>query len=146
MKKFDPIIQKYRNKGVSADNIEYAIDSVKDGTKRELILENLTADYRGMNAGDATRLLEELFVVNGGEFKKENRNGYWVGAFLLLMGLSSAYYIFHVFTYGGVLVKPILVFIVAILGPLGGIIAIIRALRGKYRDEDDDDDDNPFND
>jgi hypothetical protein len=39
MKKFDQIIEKYRNKGVGANNIEYAIDSVKDGTKRELILD-----------------------------------------------------------------------------------------------------------
>ena len=137
MRKFDPIIEKYRNKGVSAENIEYAIDSVKDGTKRELILENLTADYRGMNAGDATRLLEELFVANGGEFKKENRGGYFTGAFLLLIGLACGYYIFHVFTYGGVLIRPILVSLLAILGTLGGIASIILALRGEYREDDE---------
>ncbi|SDH35460.1 hypothetical protein [Chitinophaga filiformis] len=137
MKKFDPIIEKYKNKGVSAENIEYAIDSVKDGTKRELILENLTADYRGMNAGDATRLLEELFVANGGEFKKENRGGYFTGAFLLLIGLACGYYIFHVFTYGGVLIRPILVSLLAILGTLGGIASIILALLGAYREDDD---------
>ena len=137
MKKFDPIIEKYRNKGVSADNIEYAIESVKDGTKREHILENLTADYRGMNIGDATRLVEELFVVNGGEFKKENRGGYLSGAFLLLLGLPCAYYIFHVFTYGGVLLSPILVSLAAIFGTLSGVILIIKALFGKYRDTDD---------
>jgi hypothetical protein len=137
MKKFDPIIEKYRNKGVRADNIEYAIDSVKYGTKREHILESLTADYRGMNAEDAINLLEELFVTNGGEFKKENRTGYLYGAFLLLIGLSCAYWIFYVFNYGGILVRPILVFLTAILGTLGGITLIIKALLGKYRDTDD---------
>jgi hypothetical protein len=137
MKKFDPIIEKYRNKGVSADNIEYAIDSVKYGSKREHILEGLTADYRGMNAEEATNLLEELFGANGGEFKKENRTGYLYGAFLLMLALPSAFYIFYVFTYGGVLVRPILVFLTAILGTLGGIILIVKALLGKYRDTDD---------
>ena len=137
MKKFDPIIEKYKNKGVSAENIEYAIDSVKDGTKRELILENLTADYRGMNAGDATRLLEELFVANGGEFKKENRGGYFTGAFLLLIGLACGYYIFYVFNHGGVLIRPILVSLLAIFGTLGGIASIIRAISGTYREDDE---------
>jgi hypothetical protein len=140
MRKFDLIIEKYRNKGVSADNIEYAIDSVKYGTKREHILDGLTADYRGMNADDATSLVEELFVANGGEFKKENRTGYLYGTFILLLGLLCAYYIFHVFTYGGVLVRPILIFLAAILGILGGLILITKALLGKYRDTDD-----PFN-
>jgi hypothetical protein len=138
MGKFDPIIEKYRNKGVSAENIEYAIDSVKDGTKREHILESLTAFYRGMNAEDATSLLEELFAANGGEFKKENRSGYWYGAIFLSLGLACAYYIFHVYTYGGILRRPILFFLLAIGGTFSGIVFIVAALFGKFRDTYED--------
>jgi hypothetical protein len=134
MKKYTPIIEKYANKGVRIDNIEYAIDSVKDGAKREHILESLTADYRGMHVNDATNLLEELFVVNGGEFKKENKGGYLYGTFFLMLGLLFAFYIFYVFTYGGVLVRPILVFAGAIILTSSGIILLIKAMRGKYRD------------
>ncbi len=42
MSKFDPIIEKYKSRGVSAENIEYAIVAVKDGTRREYIIRNLT--------------------------------------------------------------------------------------------------------
>src|SRR5687768_14439676 len=103
MKKFAHIIEKYQSRGISADNIEYAIDSVKHGAKREHVIENLTADYRGMNLTDANGLLNELFTVNGGEFKKENRYGYLFGAFLLMLGIPCAFYIFYVFTTGGVI-------------------------------------------
>ncbi|MBO9682900.1 MAG: hypothetical protein J7502_09580 [Flavisolibacter sp.] len=137
MGKFDLIIEKYRNKGVSVENIEYAIDSVKYGSKREHILEGLTADYRKMNIEDATDLLEDLFVANGGEFKKENRTGYLFGTVLLLAGLPCAFYIFYVLVYGGVLIKPILVFSIACFGTFGGMVLMIKAIRGKYRDTDD---------
>ena len=53
MNKFDAVRQRFLSKGVTEENIEYAIDSVKYGTKREHILENLTADYRGMTRDEA---------------------------------------------------------------------------------------------
>ncbi|WP_315814431.1 hypothetical protein [Paraflavitalea speifideaquila] len=71
MKNINIIKAKYLGKGVTADNLEYAIEAVKDGSKREHIIENLTADYRGMQAGEANQLLEELFVASGGEFKRK---------------------------------------------------------------------------
>ena len=83
MNKFENLVIKYTAIGVSKENIEYAISSVKDGTKREFILESLTADYRGMEYGLANSMLEELYKLNGGEFKKENRNGYLYGIFFL---------------------------------------------------------------
>jgi hypothetical protein len=137
MTKFDPIIEKYRNKGVSNDNIEYAIESVKYGTKREHILESLTADYRGMNETNANSLLEELFAANGGEFKKENRTGYLYGAFFLMIGLLAAFYVLYVFMYGGVMKRPVTYSLIALSGTGTGLLLIIKAIRGKYRDTDD---------
>lgn len=137
MKKFANIIDKYQSRGVSIDNIEYAVESVKRGAKREHILDNLSADYRGMNLTDANGLLNELFEVNGGEFKKENRYGYLFGSFMLMLGLPCAFYIYYVFTYGGILVRPIVVFGLAIVGTFSGLYLIIKALLGKYRDADE---------
>lgn len=95
------------------------------------------ADYRGMDYLEATQLLEELFAANGGEFKKENRGGYLYGIFFLLFGLLAAGYIFYVYTYGGVLIRPVIVWIIAVGGTLGGIGYIIMAMAGKYRDTDE---------
>jgi hypothetical protein len=141
MKKFANIIEKYQSRGVNIDNIEYAVESVKRGAKREHIIDNLSADYRGMNLTDANGLLNELFEANGGEFKKENRYGYLFGSFMLMLGLPCAFYIYYVFTYGGILVRPVLVFGLAIFGTLSGLYLIVKALLGKYRDADE-----PFND
>ena len=110
MKKFDTIIDKYLKIGVSKDDIEYAISEVKNGTKRAYIIENLTADYRGMHFEQATALLEDLFAANGGEFKKENRGGYLYGIVFLMFGLSCTSYILYTFICKVILIRPILVF------------------------------------
>jgi hypothetical protein len=137
MKKFTSIVEKYQSRGISVDNIEYAIDSVKRGAKREHVIENLTADYRGMSLTDANGLLNELFAANGGEFKKENRNGYLFGSFLLMLGLLLAFYIYGKFTYGGILVRPVAVFASAIGFSGLGIVLLVKAILGKYRDSDE---------
>jgi len=134
MKKFATLQTKYLAQGVREDNIEYAISAVKDGGKREHILENLVADYRGMNATEANHMLEELFAANGGEFKKENRGGYLYGTLLLMFGLLAAYYIYYVSTYGGILYRPIVIWTVAIGGTAAGIGYIVMSILGKYRD------------
>jgi hypothetical protein len=135
MKKFETIIAKYAAKGVSKDNIEYAISAVKDGSKREHTLESLTADYRGMDRTVANNMLEEMYSVNGGEFKKENRNGYLFGTLFLIIGGGLAYYIWSVFYYGGILVRPILTFAAAGVTLIGGFSLVIMSLLGKYRDD-----------
>jgi len=89
MGKFDSIRSKYLTLGVTEDNIEYAIGAVIDGTKREHIMETLTADYRGMPESQSLQILEELFEANGGEFKKENRGGYLYGILLCLVGVTG---------------------------------------------------------
>lgn len=53
MSKFDAVRQRFLSKGIKEENIDYAIESVQCGTKREHILENLTADYRGMSRDEA---------------------------------------------------------------------------------------------
>lgn len=137
MGKFDQIIDKYTRAGIGADNIEYAISAVKDGTRRENILENLMTDYRGMQYDHANALLEDLYVANGGEFKKENRGGYLFGIAFLVVGCSCAFYILYVLYFGGVLIRPILVSIVGIAGIAGGIKYLMKALKGEYRDHDE---------
>ena len=137
MKKFADIIEKYQGRGVSIDNIEYAVESVKRGAKRQHVIDNLIADYRGMNLTDANGLLNELFEANGGEFKKENRYGYLFGSFMLMLGLPLAFKIYYVFTYGGILVRPIAFFGGAIVFNALGIILLIKAIRGRYRDSDE---------
>jgi hypothetical protein len=137
MGKFDAVIEKYTTNRVSTDNIDFAISAIKDGTRREHILENLTADYRGMKHDEANAMLEDLFATNGGEFKKENNNGYLFGIVFLFFGGACSFYIFYVFYYGGVLVRPILVFIGAFSGLVGGISYIIKSMKGKFRHEDD---------
>ena len=90
MQKFGLVKSKYLTLGVTEENIDYAIESVIDGTKQELILETLTANYRGVSGSQAAQLLQDIYVVNGGEFKKENRGGYLYGTLLSLVGLVSA--------------------------------------------------------
>ena len=137
MGKFNSIITKYSNTGVRIDNIEFAIDAVKNGTKREHILENLTASYRGMQDPQATALLEELFDANGGEFKIENRGGYLFGSLFLLLGLICSFFIFYALYTGESLRRPVIFIIGAIVGAGGAAIYFTKALRGKFRDTDE---------
>jgi hypothetical protein len=88
MGKFDIIKSKYLTLGVTEDNIHYAIGAVIDGTKREHIIETLTADYRGMSESQSSQILEDLFEANGGEFKK-NRGGYLYSILLCLAGVTG---------------------------------------------------------
>lgn len=138
MAKFNLIKEKYLLLGVREDNIDFAISAVVDGTKRVHIIESLTADYRGMTEAESTRLLEDLFAANGGEFKKENRGGYLNGALLLLVGLLGAGFFIAMLVSGGVKIKFIVLSLVAALfGLPAGVIAIIKSVKGKYRDNDD---------
>ncbi|HLZ86302.1 MAG TPA: hypothetical protein VKQ52_03630, partial [Puia sp.] len=106
MSKYEEIKQRFLGRGIKEENIDYAIESVRYGTKREHILENLTADYRGMNREEAVPLVEALFIANGGEFRKENRGGYLYGGALLAAGLLLAFYIGYVLLFGGILFRP----------------------------------------
>jgi hypothetical protein len=141
MGKFDVTKSKYLSLGVTEDNIDYAIGAVIDGTKREHIIETLTADYRGMSESQSSQILEDLFEANGGEFKKENRGGYLYGILLCLVGVTGIGFLIGMLVSGEWKVKFILLSLAAALfGLLKGPVLIIKSLRGNYRDNDD-----PFN-
>ncbi len=91
----------------------------------------------GMQLMDANMLLEELFILNGGEYKKENRTGYLYGAVFLLLGVLCSACIAYTFISGAVWYKPVLTSIGAVTGLLAGLGLIVKSLRGKYRDSDD---------
>lgn len=138
MAKFDTIKDKYLALGVTEDNIDFAIGAVKDGSKREHIIEILTADYRGMTESQSTALLEELFVANGGEFKKENSGGYLYGVLFLLLGAASTVVLVMLVREDYYRIKLLLLSIAGVLfGFFMGIMSIVRAIRGKFRDEDE---------
>jgi ABC-type uncharacterized transport system permease subunit len=51
-----------------------------------------------------------------------------------MIGLAAAFYIYYVYTYGGILYKALIVWALAISGILGGISCIVMSMLGKYRD------------
>ena len=134
--KFEAVKATYVNQGINAGHIDYAISAVQDGSKREHIMEGLTADYRGVPGDTAHSLLEALFAANGGEFKKENRGGYLYAAGFLMVGVFLAGYIIYAAINHVRLYKPFLVVTGAILGTTGGITFLVKAMRGKFRDSD----------
>ena len=138
MTAFNLVKQRYLALGVKEDNIDFAISAVVDGTKREHIIESLTADYRGMTEDQSNQLLQDLFTANGGEFKKENRGGYLNGALLLLIGFIGAGFFIAMLVSGETKVKFIVLSLsAALFGLPAGAMAIIKSLKGKYRDNDD---------
>ncbi|MBS1760580.1 MAG: hypothetical protein JST23_10700 [Bacteroidetes bacterium] len=141
MKNFEPIKAKYLALGISIDNIDFAIDSVREGTKREITLETLTADYRGMTESQATQLLEDLYTANGGEFKTENRGGYLYGTLLCLVGIICVAILIGMLISGEGKTKFIILTLCgALFGLIQGPVLIIKSMRGKFRDAD-----SPFN-
>jgi hypothetical protein len=142
MTQFHSIRQKHLQLGISSDNVDFAIDAVKEGTKREHIIETLMADYRGMTVQQSTLLLEDLFAANGGEFKKENRGGYLYATLLLLVGFTCSGFSIAMLVEGGFRLKFLILFIgLAVFGLGTGSRILFKAIRGKYRDDDD-----PFSD
>jgi hypothetical protein len=108
---------------------------VLEGTKREIIIDTLTADYRGMTVDDSNQLLEELFAANGGEFKKENRNGYLLAILLLLIGCLGAGFLFFMLSTGEWKIKFLFLAAVSALFGIGkGLSLLTKSLRGKYRE------------
>ncbi|TDW49736.1 hypothetical protein EV144_102157 [Flavobacterium sp. 270] len=133
MKKFNNVIERYTEYGISEVNIEYAIQEVLDGTKREYIVQSLTADYRGMTFGQATALLNDLYLAGGGEFKRQNRKGYFWAFFFLLVSFICSYFTYHVWTESGIISLKIIAG--AVLCFIAGIGSLIAVLFGFYREE-----------
>ncbi len=131
MKKFEPLIKKHTALGIKYENIDYAISAIKDGTRRELILESLTADYRGMNYPDAYTLLEDIYKTIGGEFKKENRGGYALSILLLVFGIACFLWIYLSFLEDDPI--PDIFYYYGALSTIAGITILAYTLDGKFR-------------
>ncbi len=135
---FANIKSKYLALGVTENNIDYATEAIIDGTKREHILETLTADYRGMTESQSTQLIEDLFQANGGEFKKENRGGYLYGILFCIVGLIGLGLLIAMLISGEWKPKFIILSVAAALfGLIKGPGLIIKSFRGNYRDSDE---------
>lgn len=81
---FEEIKEKYVSLGVPEKHFEYAFKAVKSGTKKDFIIKNLTSDIRKVDYDIANNMLDEMFTANGGEFKYENRGGYWYSVFYVI--------------------------------------------------------------
>ncbi len=132
MKKFESLVKKHTELGIKYENIEYAISAVKDGTRRELILESLTADYRGVSYPDAYTLLEDIYKKVGGEFKKENRSGYALSILLLVFGIACFLWIYISFIEDDPI--PQMFYYYGALSTLAGIVILAKTIDGNFRE------------
>lgn len=138
MKKFAPVKSSYIALGFREDNIDFAIDSINDGVRREHIIESLTADYRGMTEEQSTALLNALYESNGGEFKKENKDGYITGILLCIVGGTGLYFLVNMLMSGEYKMKFLIFAIAATsFGLIKGPMILIKSFKGNYRHEDD---------
>ena len=73
--KLEEIKEKYVSLGIAEKNVDYALNAVKSGTKKDFIMKNLTSDIRKVEPAIANNMLDEMFAANGGEFFDGERNG-----------------------------------------------------------------------
>jgi hypothetical protein len=92
----EEIKEKYVSLGIAEKNVDYALNAVKSGTKKDFIMKNLTSDIRKVEPVIAHNMLDEMFAANGGEFKYENRGGYLYSTFYLIaivaLGIVTFYF------------------------------------------------------
>jgi len=133
MNKFAKARDKHLLKGIKEANIDYAIDAIKFGTKRELIVENLILTVRKETEENANLLLDDLYKANGGEFKYENRWGCFLGIIVLLLGSAGAFDILYTLKHGGKL--SLKEFILTPAAIIIGLYFIILAVRQKHKED-----------
>ena len=132
--------EKYLKLGILERHFDYAVSAVKSGTKRDIIMKNLTSDVRKMNKSISSDLLDDLFLANGGEFKYENRAGYLYSSAYLLVAVVCGFLSFaSIFShpnssYQFSLRLQILVIVGFFSFSYLFIKTIFLTLRGKHRD------------
>lgn len=137
MRKFEQLKSKLVLSGIREDNIDFAVESISEAVRREVVIESLTASYRGMSYEDANRMLNEIYKVQSGEFKIENKGGYIYGGILLFAGLVCLTISIIFFRMDDSPSK--LRYITMIVGSFGltqGSIMLYKAYKGQFRDED----------
>lgn len=138
MQTIKQIKEQFLFSGVKEDNIDFAITSVREGNKREHIIESLTAAYRGMSEEKANRLLDELYEAVGGEFKKENNTGYLYGILLILIGITGAGFFIAMLVTGEWKLKYLAFSAsAACIGLVRGAMIMFKAIKGNYRETGD---------
>ncbi|MCS3530619.1 hypothetical protein [Chryseobacterium sp. JUb7] len=85
MKNLIEIKEKYLSLGLPEKHFDYAFNAVKSGTKKDIIIKNLTSDVRKVDYTLASNMLDDMFSANGGEFKYENRGGYLYSILYLIV-------------------------------------------------------------
>lgn len=130
--KLEEIKDKYVSLGIAEKNVDYALNAVKAGTKKDFIMKNFTSDIRKVDKATANNMLDEMFAANGGEFKYENRGGYLYSTFYLIaiVGLGVVTFYFSKenrsmqFKFGGALLLFIVLF----------FRTFIPTIRGRFRE------------
>jgi hypothetical protein len=95
MKKYEAVKERWLQRSVAEEPIDFAIDSVRDGVARDLIMEGLTCDYRSLPAPQAEALHNDLYVAHGGEFRNKKRSGLITGTAMLVIGCSITYLLYN---------------------------------------------------
>ena len=129
--------EKYLKLGILERHFDYALSAVKKGTKREIILKNLTSDVRKMDKSISSNLLDDLFQANGGEFKYENRTGYMYSTAYFLVALLC-FLLIYISIFSSNYRFNLKVQVAAVVGffSFSFLFAktLILTLRGKHRD------------
>ena len=109
---------------------------MKSGTKRDLIIKNLTSDVRKVELNQANDALNEMFKINGGEFKYENNSGYLYSAAYVIIAIVGL--LLLIINFSGYKSSMKLLVAGALLFfwfSFKAITTISKALKGKYREE-----------
>lgn len=130
--KLEEVKEKYVSLGVAEKNVDYALNAVKTGTKKDFIMKNLTSDIRKVDVATANSMLDEMFAANGGEFKYENRGGYLYSTFYLIAIVALSIVTFYFskenrsmqFKFGGALLLFIVLF----------FRTFIPTIKGRFRE------------
>jgi len=136
MSKYQEAKDGFGQIGVNEGHIDYAMSAIKEGTRRELIVENLVGQ-RGLAVSTSDDLLNQLYQLQGGEFKIENRGGYIMGIFSILAALGLAGFAIFLFYNKNKMALAVALSFGSVALIVNGIRILIAAFRGKYRDDMD---------
>ncbi|MDB5251242.1 MAG: hypothetical protein JWP27_411 [Flaviaesturariibacter sp.] len=128
MKKYRAVKDSWIARGVAEEPIDFAIDSIRQGVRREHIIDGLTADYRRMSFLDATSLLNELYAAHGGEFRNAGRSGAALGTAMFVIGSGLTFFFLKYFSEGGFAAVPIRLLALPVLCALSGAGLLFKAL------------------
>ncbi|RYY96596.1 MAG: hypothetical protein EOO11_13080 [Chitinophagaceae bacterium] len=139
MKKYQPVKQSWLQRNVAEEPIDYAIESVREGVPRSLIVEGLTSDYRGLTAPQAEALLNDLYAAHGGEFRNKKRSGLITGTAMLVIGIGLTLFVYSgMERSGGIGSFPKKLIILPAGCALLGLLMILAVLVGAHKDPDFD--------